>query len=124
MDDIKPAKSLIPGELKQIILMVSIYACRADRWVDVKQELIDQCPSWLRTYFSRRNEISKKHTTNSMELEIVEMWRQITGVELEMPETDRSLPKLSKNGQYAWNFLTKRYPRGMKELFRKDVDKK
>lgn len=107
-------ENLIPKPILDAIYLVAHYAQTATEWVVVKRELNDQTPSPFRIHFSRRHEISKRHTTNAMELQIVELWYQLTGVRLHMPDVDHSLPRLSRNGKLAWEFLLKRYPHGLK----------
>lgn len=113
---------MIPPWILEAVHFVAHYASDAVEWLDVKVELLDQLPVEWRSYFSRRHEITKKHTTNEMERAIVKEWKLLTDVDLVMPETDRSLPRVSRNGRLAFYFLVKRYPRGMKEVLRNSDD--
>ena len=54
-------------------------------WVVVKDEILTELDNETRKLFSRRDERTKEIVAlNQMELEIVALWKELTGVELQL----------------------------------------
>ena len=61
---------------------VSLFAGDCDDWVTIKKEVMKLLPSRIRSSFSRRHPITKEQQTNNFELELINYYKEITGIEL------------------------------------------
>lgn len=56
-----------------------------DDWIFVKEEILTELDNDTRSLFSRRDERTKEITAlNPMELELLALWKQLTGVDLQL----------------------------------------
>jgi hypothetical protein len=61
---------------------VSEYAEDCDDWVTIKKEIMKGIPSSMRSNFSRRDSITKNQVPNDFDLEVINYYKDITGIQL------------------------------------------
>lgn len=61
---------------------VSDFVGDCDDWVTIKKELIKLLPSSVRSKFSRRHPITKEQQTNKFEYELINYYKEMTGISL------------------------------------------
>jgi len=67
---------------------VASYVGDCDDWVTVKKEIMRGIPSTLRSKFSRRHPITKEQQPNDFDREVINYYREVTGVELRVRTLD------------------------------------
>jgi len=75
---------------------VSSFVGDCDDWVTIKKEIMKLLPSKMRSSFSRRHPITKEQQTNNFELELINYYKDITGIDLVI----RSLKERRKINEY------------------------
>lgn len=65
-----------------LVNYVLLYAQNATDWLLIKKELLLLCKPKHRSMFSRRHYSTKKHMLNDFEKEIIDYWKEKTGIEL------------------------------------------
>ena len=78
----------IPERVQQQIREVASYVGDCDDWVTVKKEIMRGIPSALRSKFSRRHPITKEQQPNDFDRQVINYYREITGVELKVRTLD------------------------------------
>lgn len=73
--------------IEQLNYINDVY--KGNDWLEVKKILLRALSSDLRKKFSRRDEYSKKHTINKLELKIINYYRDKFGIRLELKEDDK-----------------------------------
>ena len=61
---------------------VAEFAGDCDDWVTIKKEVMKLLPSSIRSMFSRRHPITKEQQTNKFEIELINYYKEITGIGL------------------------------------------
>lgn len=69
-------------KMHEAILFVHSYAFQVSDWKVLKKELLKVLPPDKRKLFSTRDQKTKKQFLNSLEKEIIEEWKKITGKSL------------------------------------------
>lgn len=77
---------MIPLAVEQATRIAAMWVRRlTDDWVTVKVEIMGELSNEGKKLFTRRDELTKENfSLNDMELELVALWREITGVELKL----------------------------------------
>lgn len=65
------------------------YAGDVTDWLVIKKEVLKRLKSSDRKVFSTRHPKSKKHTLNDFELEVIRVWKELTGNTLELAPEKR-----------------------------------
>lgn len=75
---------MIPERIEEAVRTVVYWVRRySDDWSIIKREIMGELDNDHRTFFSKRDKITKElPSLNTMELEIIELWKQLTGVSL------------------------------------------
>ena len=74
-------------DLKRVlnqIEFISSYTGGCDDWVTIKKEVMKSLPSGLRSYFSRRDPITKEQRPNKFEKDLIIYYHDLTGIELKV----------------------------------------
>jgi hypothetical protein len=73
----------IPPEIVAAVTMASSYMKdETDDWVTIKRMLLLVLPFKYRTCFSTRDPLTKEQRLNDVERSIINLWKELTGVEL------------------------------------------
>lgn len=64
------------------------YECGATTWVDLKKILLLSLPSSKRCLFSTRDVITKKHSINDFERQVIDTYYGKTGIKLRLPHEE------------------------------------
>ena len=83
---------IIPDKIAEQVDFVASYVEDCDDWVTVKKEVMRGIPSLLRKKFSTRDPKTKEQWLNDFEKDLIEHWKDKTGVELKL----RTLPERRK----------------------------
>lgn len=77
---------MLPNSVERATRLAALWVRDfTDDWVTVKEEILTELTNEDRQLFSRRDSKSKEILAlNEMELELVTLWKQITGVELRL----------------------------------------
>jgi len=75
---------MIPRKIIVQIHEVSSYAGSCDDWVTIKKEILKGIPSCLRKKFSRRNSLTKEQEPNDFDRDVINYYREYTGIELKI----------------------------------------
>ena len=77
--------SEVPRNVAQAVRFASFWVRGlTDDWVIVKEEILNELANADRSLFSKRDPRTKSSVLNPMEEAIVEMWRSLTGVTLQV----------------------------------------
>lgn len=77
---------MIPQSVERATRLAALWVrSHTDDWVTVKEEILTELTNEDRQLFSRRDPKSKEILAlNDMELELVVLWKELTGVELRL----------------------------------------
>lgn len=78
----------ISDRIIEQIREVASYVGDCDDWMTVKKEIMRGIPSTLRGKFSRRHPITKEQQPNDFDIQVINYYREITGVELKVRTLD------------------------------------
>jgi hypothetical protein len=75
---------MLPERIEEAVRTVICWVRRyTDDWSVVKHEILGELDNEHRKYFSKRDKLTKELPEfNSLELEIITLWKKITGVSL------------------------------------------
>ena len=73
---------IIPSRVIEQVKFVASYVDDCDDWVLIKKEVMRGIPSDLRKHFSTRDPKTKEQQPNDFEKELINYYKQITGIEL------------------------------------------
>ena len=74
---------MIPENLKILIdYTISYVGDATNDWFRIKMEIINNFPPKYRKLFSRRHYSTKKHILNSFDKEVINYWKEKTGIVL------------------------------------------
>ena len=77
---------MLPSNVERATRLAALWIQQhVSDWVVVKDEILTELDNETRKLFSRRDERTKEIVAlNQMELEIVALWKELTGVELQL----------------------------------------
>ncbi len=78
--------SAIPPKVERATCLVSLWVkTHVSDWVVVKEEILNELDNETRKLFTKRDERTRAIAAlNEMELEIVALWKRLTGAELQL----------------------------------------
>jgi len=82
----KQSNDNIPVKVERAIRLTVIWVKDlTDDWVSLKEQILNEVDNDTRKLFTKRDERTKNIVAlNQMELEIVALWKELTGVELKL----------------------------------------
>ena len=66
--------------IKEFFKEVSVYAGDCDDWVEIKKEVMKYLSAPVKSNFSRRHPVTKNHTLNQFEEEMINYYKELTGI--------------------------------------------
>lgn len=82
----KQSNDNIPVKVERAIRLTVIWVKDlTDDWVSLKEQILNEVDNDTRKLFTKRDERTKNIVAlNEMELDIIKLWKQLTGVELKL----------------------------------------
>lgn len=62
--------------------------CEVDSWIDLKKILLLSLPPESRKHFSTRDSLTKKHSINDFEQNVIDIYYRKTGARLRLPHEE------------------------------------
>ena len=90
----------LEDEIKDAVVLVSVWVRdHTDDWGIVKTEILNELHNSLRVKFTKRDQKSKRPSEpNELELKIMALWKQLTGVTL----VNRGYEERTGNTRQSW----------------------
>ncbi len=74
----------IPNRVIEELTLISTVAGNQSDWMFIKRQLLLSLPSHMRKLFSTRDAKTKKQALNMFELQLIELYEEMTGIRLEL----------------------------------------
>ena len=74
----------IPNRVIEELTLISTVAGDQSDWMFIKRQLLLSLPSHMRKLFSTRDAKTKKQALNMFELQLIELYEEMTGIRLEL----------------------------------------
>jgi DNA phosphorothioation-dependent restriction protein DptG len=68
-------------KIEETLRSINSYATIED-WLSLKKEILKEIPSDKRSLFSTRDPKTKKQSINAFEVEVIALWKEISGTDL------------------------------------------
>lgn len=92
----------VPDSIVERIRYVARYIeDSSSDWFQVKKEILVNLRPRDRSFFSKRHKTSKKHFISPVELEVISLWKTITGIELQVDADRLHKPEDERPPRYS-----------------------
>ena len=76
----------IPNRVLEELTLIATVAGSEPNWIPIKRQLLLSLPPHMRKLFSTRDAKTKKQSLNNFEVEITNIYENMTGIRLELPD--------------------------------------